>query len=102
MIKGLSVEIFKNPLGNFTNGGASSRFDHAILVGEGIPEISSPHNGEPVFKLVKRTVFGKEYRHVEPLDNPQGKWVMFGGNFVYTSDSRFPNDYPLAIHDRIE
>lgn len=27
---------------------------------------------------------------------------MFGGNFVYSSDSRFPFDYPLGIHDRFE
>ena len=27
---------------------------------------------------------------------------MFGGNFVYTSDSRFPSDYPIPIHDRFE
>ena len=27
---------------------------------------------------------------------------MFGGNFIYTSDSRFPNDYPIALHDRVE
>jgi len=27
---------------------------------------------------------------------------MFGGNFIYTSDSRFPNKYPIAIHDRYE
>lgn len=27
---------------------------------------------------------------------------MFGGNFIYTSDGRFPNDYPIALHDRVE
>ena len=27
---------------------------------------------------------------------------MFGGNFIHTSDSRIPNDYPIPIHDRQE
>lgn len=27
---------------------------------------------------------------------------MFSGNFAYTSDSRFPANYPLPIHDRYE
>lgn len=32
-------------------------------------------------------------------------WTMFGGNFVYTSDSRFSKKYgrhPVHVHDRIE
>ena len=32
-------------------------------------------------------------------------WSMFGGNFVYTSDSRFSRLYghsPIAVHDRFE
>ena len=33
------------------------------------------------------------------------KWTMFGGNFVYSSDSRFSEKYgrqPVHVHDRIE
>ena len=38
---------------------------------------------------------------------PRGekRWTMFGGNFVYTSDSRFGKKYghsPVKVHDRIE
>lgn len=32
-------------------------------------------------------------------------WSMMGGNFVYTSDSRFSREYgssPVAVHDRFE
>lgn len=35
----------------------------------------------------------------------KGKWTMNGGNFVYTSDSRFGRKYghqPIAVHDRVE
>ena len=43
------------------------------------------------------------YVHAEPVDKPEGKvGPMFGGNFIYTSDSRFPNDYPIPVHDRFE
>jgi hypothetical protein len=27
---------------------------------------------------------------------------MFGGNFIHTSDSRFPSSAPIAVHDRVE
>lgn len=34
------------------------------------------------------------------------RWYMMGGNFLYTSDSRFKEitgiSYPIAIHDRYE
>ena len=38
---------------------------------------------------------------------PRGdeRWLMFGGNFVYTSDSRFSETYgphPIKVHDRYE
>ena len=34
-----------------------------------------------------------------------GEWTMSGGNFVYSSDSRFRSgygSYPIAVHDRRE
>ena len=27
---------------------------------------------------------------------------MFGGNFIYSSDSRFPSDSPIKVFDRFE
>jgi hypothetical protein len=27
---------------------------------------------------------------------------MFGGAFIWDSDSRFPAKYPIPLHDRIE
>jgi len=41
-------------------------------------------------------------KHFKPVTK---KWTMFGGNFVYTSDSRFRELYgnaPVKVHDRIE
>lgn len=35
----------------------------------------------------------------------EGRHTMFGGNFVWSSDSRFRDDYgdnPIRVHDRVE
>jgi hypothetical protein len=53
--------------------------------------------------FIKDTCAGRTRLRVVPkslLDS--GKWTMFGGNFVYTSDSRFPSNSPIAVHDRVE
>lgn len=98
-LKGLTVNIYHRPGGDCTNNGASTGHDRALLVGEGIPEVFEDQGDMPVFKLVERVIFGNQYLHVQPV---QPGHYMFGGNFVYTSDGRFPNPYPLPIHDRQE
>lgn len=100
-MKGLIVEVYRNEsFCDCTNGGISSKHDRFLLVGEGVAEVEESDN-LPVLKLVKRIIGGEVYKHVQPLT--EGKeWFMFGGNFVYSSDSRFPNAYPLKIHDRLE
>jgi hypothetical protein len=42
--------------------------------------------------------------HFKPV-TLEGKHSMFGGNFVYSSDSRFARQYgrqPIHVHDRVE
>lgn len=52
--------------------------------------------------LVSRNL-GGEYLHAEPLEKPKDTvGPMAGGNFIWTSDGRFPNRYPIAVHDRFE
>lgn len=105
-MKGLLVSIYTDAqFGDSSNGGISGRFKEALLVGAGVPEIFDELDSRPTVKLVTRWAgTDREYHHVEPV----GKWAgsgvgpMFGGSFCYTSDSRFPNSYPLPIHDRWE
>jgi hypothetical protein len=99
-MKGMIVNIYKHNKHDTTNSGVTSQAYDALLVGEGIPEIFEA-SGRPILKLVKRHLFGNPvpYLHVQPVE---GTGYMFGGNFVYSSDSRFPNDYPLPVHDRQE
>lgn len=60
--------------------------------------------GGVVLRLVKRIINGCEYVHAVPANLPRGTQTMFGGNFVYTSDSRLRSvcQYPIPVHDRIE
>lgn len=99
--------VFRNPLGDCTNNGVSSRFDEVILSWD---EDDPPQeiNGTPVLRLVKRKLNG-EYLHAEPVipgrklkANSPTSHYMSGGNFIYCCDSRFPHRYPIGVHDRLE
>lgn len=57
-----------------------------------------------VLDIEKRNIGGKEYVNLRPSDAGKA-WTMFGGNFAWTSDSRFRqsvSEQPLPVHDRIE
>lgn len=111
MATGLLVYVLRHPREagdvfdiDTTNGGISSRFTCFVLTGEGVSGPFRPDANTPELKLVRRKIGGREYLHVEPVEgkDPRAAGWMAGGNFVYTSDSRFPNAYPLSIHDRQE
>ena len=63
-------------------------------------------NGIDVNKAV-RLVYREnlDYIHAEPIVD-RGRWYMFGGNYLKTSDSRFKDltgiRYPVPVHDRTE
>jgi hypothetical protein len=101
--KGLLVFVYKNGVGDCTAKGISHDKQQLILVGPGIPEIFEGDETNTV-ELLKRNVFGVEHLHVKPLHFEKGPkhMLMCGGNFVYSSDSRFPSKQPISIHDRYE
>jgi len=100
-MKGLTVNVYRAKGYGCTNG-VTSTHDIVLLVGKDVPEVSEGDGVFlPILKLVKRNIFGREHIHAEPLEVPQGN-RMFGGNFIYTSDSRFPSQYPIPVHDRVE
>lgn len=106
-VKALPIYVFRTPaLGgdcDCTNGGVSGRYDRLYLAcAEGFLDIGV--NNPQLVKLVVRKITGAPYKHIEPYQScEQGNvgW-MAGGNLGYCSDSRFPSQYPLAIHDRQE
>lgn len=87
-------------------GGFSSITQRAILLiesGGNLSEADAEKLGCPVLELKKRGAVTGMHLHVETTAPcPSNRHRMFGGNFVYTSDSRFPNRYPIPIHDREE
>jgi hypothetical protein len=86
--------------------GISSKNDTLILINESDKNFCKVFEGDETntVRLVRRNIGGQEYVHCEPITErpPNTVGPMFGGNFIYTSDSRFPNKYPIAIHDRYE
>jgi len=103
-VKGMIVDIYKN-VTDCSNGGLSSKHNRCLLIGEEIPRI---FNGEnmPVVTVVKRNINNGTYLTAYPVrgDGNVDRSGMFGGCFIYSSDSRFRKigKYPIPLHDRKE
>lgn len=86
--------------------GISSKNDTLILIDEENENFCKVFEGDETntVKIVRREIGGRKYIHCTPItERPKNcNGPMFGGNFIYSSDSRFPNDYPIPIHDRYE
>lgn len=107
--KGLSVQVYKSPLGDSTAGGISANKDSLILTSiedtNGIEiSINAPFEGDETntVKIVPGHLPG--YWRAIPVNSKKSGMIgpMFGGNFIYCSDSRFPLKAPVPIHDRYE
>ncbi len=103
MKKGLIVDVlrFRNGAMDCTLGGPSSTYNCFILVDDEVVAPFEVDEEYPEINLVRRTIGGKPYVHAVPA-SLKDKVVMFGGNYIVTSDSRFPNQYPIPVHDRVE
>lgn len=104
-VKCLPCSIFRDSLGDCTNGGISSAGQKLDLLTDDLYGFRTA-NLLRLVELEKRVVCGgKIYRDVIPVIYP-GRWWMSGGNILYSSDSRFEHYtgsmYPLVIHDRYE
>lgn len=104
ILKGLPCYIYRHRKDDFSNGGISSAAQSVTLIGLGPnTEIFEPTPERPAVQLIKRQIGRQTYLHAQPLEQPKGMvGPMAGGTFIYSSDSRFPSDYPIALHDRYE
>lgn len=108
MPKGLHCTIFRDeyrhPDCKF-NG-----FKSVTLVGPGVAEIFEPSEDAPIAYLIVRNGWGETCSPMVspfPPSDPDSRYAerhtMFGGAFIWTSDSRFPGERgrgaPLALHD---
>jgi hypothetical protein len=105
-IKGLLCDIYKPYYGDAANGGLSCYCWHVILAGKGIPEVFSPNEATPLVRLERRELHHMDtpYLTIYPWEMGCANDWMFGGCFVYSSDSRFRviSPYPIPLHDRRE
>lgn len=104
MAKGLLCFVYRNTIGDCTNGGVTSQHGQFVLVGHGVEGPFEPNEGSPALHL--HSFRGQLIAVPEQISSQLGtdhlKGWMFGGNFIYTSDSRFPSDAPIKVFDRRE
>ena len=113
----LWVSVYRNNLGDCTGGGVSSRVSEPTLFFNCTREEAIHYceekgvNPDDQLILVKRQLWGEDHFYAEPLVKPANAGQcnqMFGGNYIMTSDSRFPHQnglrtaYPIPVHDRFE
>ena len=97
------------------NGGITTKYSNNLhLFAESVSNeeiqviASSTPNADEFLKKSLRVVYREnlDYVHCEPVFENEGKWKMAGGNFVYTSDSRYKTitnrNLPISVHDRVE
>lgn len=104
-MKALPINVYRNGSYDCTNNGISSRYDRLLLICEdGYIDIDENNIPENAVKIVERQLFGKIYKHIEPIAKATELGYMSGGNIGYSCDSRFRelSETPLCIHDRQE
>lgn len=113
----IDVSVFRDSHLNCdcTNNGVSSRHNRFELFWDCTRKEAEHYcteKGIPFDEalfLVKRELWGEDHSYAEPLFRPQNKiGGMWGGNFVYTCDSRMyklgglTTALPIPLHDRFE
>ena len=111
MNSGLAVSVLEDKkIGNCSLNGISARFSELYLVPNelfpNIPKIFNAHIDEQYVEIKVKHICDEPYYYVVkkyPSENEKKcAGPMFGGSFIYTSDSRFPLKYPVPLHDRYE
>lgn len=100
IVKGLNCDVLVSKwMSDSSNGGISSQYDSLYLIGNNIDKVITISDIRKVVSLQ----FSLGSFYCKPLIKAD-KHYMMGGNFLFTSDSRFRNivGYPIPIHDRIE
>lgn len=121
-MKRLSVDVYRHNYNTFggryydpTNGGVTSQRDTFTLFWDCTKEEAIKYCEEnsrdlnSCLYLVNRELWGEDHSYAEPLFKPKNCCgPMFGGNFVWTCDSRlYKMDgklcaCPIPVHDRFE
>ena len=107
-IRALSAWIYKYKGESFSNHGISEKFNEILFAcPDGHIELDTDNLPENFCNLVKRELFGEPHWYFEPKTlSDSGKWTMFGGCYVHSSDTRFreiaQSWLPIQLFDRVE
>jgi hypothetical protein len=100
-MRGIRATVYRPADGrDSSNGGITSLHTSLTLIGDEIKADHNPNEQCPAVKLMKNG----SYVFAQPLDPVPAGHVgySFGGNFLHTSDSRFPTRYAIPVHDRFD
>lgn len=102
--KGILVSVYRSDREDCSNKGLSSETDSLIMVDENGDSFDCVHSTDGDYLVLIKDICGgvERLRAIPKSLLDSGKWTMFGGNFVYSSDSRFPSSTPIKVHDRVE
>ncbi len=100
----LTAYVYRDSLGDCTNSGISATRKELYI----LSATKGPFEPQDIRECVYiecREIMGEGYINCKPAYFRK-RWYMAGGNFLYTSDSRFKeitkSKYPISIHDRYE
>jgi hypothetical protein len=98
---GLTAKVLRaadRPIGS---GLLSDQYPHFVLIGDGIDAPFSPTAEMPALRFVREQRFGQQWTvYAEPFIGGGNLGFAFGGNWLWSGDSRFPADHPIRIHDQ--
>ena len=99
----LPVNVYRSDLGDCTNGGVTADPNNLFVVPceDGFMTEEGLADRHDVVFLEPAEIQGSLYFKPRSIKGHS----MAGGNFVYTSDSRFSRTYsnqPVRVHDRVE
>ena len=101
-MKSILTFTLRDSLGDCTNNGLTSKQDKLELFFN-VNDSDINNLPDDALVLIKKSFMGKPFYFAKPVSLVKSdRHSMFGGNFIYTSDSRFPFDAPIKVHDRVE
>jgi len=107
-MKGLTVNIYKSNNSDSSNGGISSQYTEVLLLDENLDGYLDESDAERLSLPIVKLQNNGGYLSAVPVDQPEGDGAaigpMFGGCFIWSSDSRMRrlSQQPIPLHDRFE
>ncbi|MCK9155083.1 MAG: hypothetical protein M0P12_03105 [Paludibacteraceae bacterium] len=104
-LSGLIVEVYRCSVSDCSKNGVTANNNSVLLI---LPQ-GGPFRAKdfvlkmPLVEIDKREDMSLRHGQDCSCARPygiDGTNYSFGGNFIYSSDSRFPGNRPIPVHDR--